>query len=304
MDDQGEIAFFQQIVRYGNLSIAARALGLTPAALSKRLAHLEKRLRVRLINRTTRTFSITPEGQIYFDKGREILAAIDALDQTMVRSAELPVGLLRVNAPLNFGRVRVAPAISAFMREFPDLEVELVLSGHPVNMSNEGIDVAIRLGDLPDSNLLARRIALNRRHLCAASTYLEAHGTPHSLNDLAHHQCIVVRSNDTSFGVWSFVRGDTVENVRVRGRMSCNDGEVALNWALDGQGIMMRSGWDIARYVRSGLLRVVLPEYSLPSRDVYAVFLDYKPVSAKVRVFVDFMAAWMNDLDMVELAGA
>jgi LysR family transcriptional activator of dmlA len=301
MDVQGEIAFFQQIVRLGNLSAAARVLGLTPAALSKRLANLEQRLKVRLINRTTRSFNLTPAGEIYFEKGKEILVAIDALVQTMVRSAELPVGKLRVNAPLNFGRVRIAPAISAFVREYADLEIELVLSDHPLSMTGESIDVAIRLGELSDSGLLARRIASNRRHLCASPEYLDLHGTPRTLEDLARHQCIVVRRDDTAYGIWSFVRGETVENVRVRGRMICNDGEVALNWALDGHGIMMRSGWDIARFVRSGQLRVVLADYALPGRDVFAVFSNDKPVSAKVRVFVDFMAAWMQDIDRVEL---
>ncbi len=304
MDVQGEIAFFQQIVKHGNLSVAARALGLTPAALSKRLAHLEQRLKVRLINRTTRSFKLTSAGQIYFEKGKEILGAIDALVQTMVRSAELPVGRLRVNAPLNFGRVRIAPAISAFVREYPELEVELVLSDHPVSMTDEFIDVAIRLGELSDSGLLARRIASNRRHLCASPHYLERHGTPQTLADLALHQCIVVRRDDTPYGIWSFVRAETVENVRVQGRMSCNDGEVALNWALDGHGIMMRSGWDIARFVRSGQLRVVLADYALPGRDVYVVFGHDKPIPAKVRVFVDFMAAWMKDIDRVELSAA
>ena len=300
MDVEGDIALFQQIVRHGNLSTAARALGLTPAALSKRLARLEQRLKVRLIDRTTRSFDLTPAGRVFFEGGKDILAAIETLMQTMARSAELPVGQLRVNAPLNFGRVRVAPAISAFLREYPDLEVELVLSDHPVGMTEQAIDVAIRLGEQADSGLLARRIASNRRHLCASPTYLERHGTPRTLDDLARHQCIVVRRDDTAYGVWSFVRGTKVENVRVRGRLTCNDGEVALNWALDGHGIMMRSGWDIARYVRSGRLRVVLADYALPGRDVYAVFRNDKPVPAKVRVFVDFLAAWLTELDRVE----
>lgn len=303
MDVEGEIAFFQRLVKHGNLSMAARAMGLTPAALSKRLALLEKRLKVRLIHRTTRSFQLTPAGQVYFEKGRAILEAMESLVQTMMRSAELPVGKLRVNAPLNFGRVRIAPAISAFAREYPDLEVELMLSDHPLDMAEAEIDVSIRLGELANSGLRARRLASNRRHLCAAPGYLERHGTPRTLEDLARHQCIVVRRDDTPYGIWSFKRGETVENVRVQGQLSCNDGEVALNWALDGHGIMMRSGWDIARFVRAGQLRVVLADYALPGRDVYAVFSHDKPVAAKVRVFVDFISAWMQDIDRVEHAG-
>jgi LysR family transcriptional activator of dmlA len=302
MDVEGEIAFFQRLVRHGNLSAAARTMGLTPAALSKRLAQLEKRLKVRLIHRTTRSFSLTPAGQVYFDKGQAILGAMEALVQTMMRSAELPVGKLRVNATLNFGRVRVAPAISSFAREYPDLEVELVLSDHPLDLAGEKIDVSIRLGELADSGLRARRLASNRRHLCASPQYLERHGAPETLDDLARHPCIVVRRDDAPYGIWSFVRGETVENVRVQGQLSCNDGEVALNWALDGHGIMMRSGWDIARFVRAGQLRVVLPEYALPGRDVYAVFRHDMPIAAKVRVFVDFMSAWTQDIDRLEQA--
>lgn len=303
MDVEGEIAFFQRLVKHGNLSVAARAMGLTPAALSKRLAQLEKRLKVRLIHRTTRSFQLTPAGQVYFEKGQAILEAMESLVQTMIRSAELPVGKLRLNAPLNFGRVRIAPALSAFAREYPDLEVELMLSDHPLDMAEAEIDVSIRLGELADSGLRARRLASNRRHLCASPSYLERHGTPRTLDDLARHQCIVVRRDDTPYGIWSFKRGETVENVRVQGQLSCNDGEVALNWALDGHGIMMRSGWDIARFVRAGQLRVVLADYALPGRDVYAVFSHDKPVAAKVRVFVDFISAWMQDIDRVEHAG-
>jgi LysR family transcriptional activator of dmlA len=300
MDVEGEIAFFQRLVKHGNLSVAARAMGLTPAALSKRLAQLERRLKVRLIHRTTRSFQLTPAGQVYFEKGRTILEAMESLVQTMLRSAELPVGKLRINAPLNFGRVRIAPAISAFAREYPDLQVELMLSDHPLDMAEAEIDVSIRLGELANSGLRARLLASNRRHLCASPGYLERHGTPQALDDLARHQCIVVRRDDTAYGIWSFVRGETVENVRVQGQLSCNDGEVALHWALDGHGIMMRSGWDIARFVRTGELKVVLADYALPGRDVYAVFSHDKPIAAKVRFFIDFIGTWMQDIDRVE----
>ncbi|GAA4342828.1 LysR family transcriptional regulator [Pigmentiphaga soli] len=306
MDSASEIAFFMQIAKHGSLTMAARAMGITPAALSKRLAQLERRLNVRLINRNTRSLSLTGEGRLYLERGSAVLAELEELERALSTIREEPVGQLRINASLNFGRVRLAPVISAFMREYPRLEVALDLSDHPKDLVEGGFDLAIRLGAQPDSGLRARRLATNSRYLCASPTYLERHGTPTTLADLARHECIVVDRQDTPYGVWTFVLGNTMETVKVHGRMACNDGEVALNWALDHHGIMMRSGWDIARLVRANRLRVVLPQYRLPARDVFVVFHDSSRQAPKVRVFIDFVARMLTELDNMdarEIAG-
>lgn len=299
-DSAGEIALFVQLARHGNLTRAARAMGVTPAALSKRLAQLEQRLDVRLVHRTTRSFSLTGEGRLYLEKGSAVLLELERLEQALSTLRDKPTGLLRVNAPLNFGRVRVAPVIPELVAQYPELEVDLDLSDHPRDLVEGGFDVAIRMGTQPDSGLHARRLASNRRYLCASPDYLARHGTPQEPADLAGHQCIVVRRMDAPFGIWNFVRDGRVESVRVGGHLTCNDGEVALNWALAHQGIMMRSGWDIARLVRAGQLRIVLPRHPLQPRDVFAVFPDSGLVAPKARVFIDFMARMLGDLDDID----
>lgn len=292
-----DTSFFISIVRHGSISAAARALGLSPPALSKRLAQLEERLGVHLLHRNTRAMNLTDEGQLYYERASQLFADFDALEQDVMNRRSEPSGVLRVNAPLNFGRVRVAPMISAFSQAYPKLEVDLILSDHPYNLIEGGFDAGIRFGAMPDSGMRARRIATNRRHLWASPSYLKKYGIPQRPEDLVHHQCIVVPRSDDTYGVWTFTRGDTVETVKVHGALRCNDSEVAQAWALEGRGILMRSAWDTVRYARSGELRIVLEDYDLPNRDLYVVFPEGAAQSAKVRAFIDFAVAHLSNLD-------
>ena len=192
---------------------------------------------------------------------RRILADIDELEQLVSSSRAAPKGLLRVNATLGFGRTYIAPVVSAFAKRYPEVEVQLQLTDRPLNLAEEAFDVGIRFGELPDARLIARKVSPNRRLLCAAPAYLKKRGVPKVLEDLSRHNCIVLRQNDAAYGTWRFTRGKKSETVKVRGSLSSNDGEVALTWALDGHGILMRAEWDIAKYLRSGRLQLVLEEY-------------------------------------------
>lgn len=299
MAQHADTSFFLSIVKCGTISAAARALGVSPPALSKRLAQLEERLGVQLLHRNTRSMSLTQEGQLYYERASDLFAQFDALEQDVMDRRFEPSGVLRVNAPLNFGRVRVAPVMAAFAQAHPRLEAELILSDHPQNLIEGGFDAAIRFGNMPDSGMRARRIATNRRHLWAAPSYLEKYGVPACPKDLAQHQCIVVMRSDDTYGLWTFTRGDTVESVKVRGHLRCNDSEVALAWALQGRGILMRSAWDTGRYARSDDLRIVLENYDLPNRDLYVVFPDGAAMSAKVRAFIDFAVQELSGLDVI-----
>ncbi|MBC3410654.1 LysR family transcriptional regulator [Pseudomonas sp. SWRI107] len=294
MNPVSELAFFAQLVRLGSLAATARELNLTPPAVSKRLAQLEQRLGVRLLNRTTRSISLTAEGETYLVNARRILEEIAELERQVSSSRAEPKGLLRVNAPLGFGRTHVAPAIASFARRHPQVEVQLHLTDRPINLPDDAIDVAIRFGELPDSRLIARRIAVNRRRLCASPDYLAACGTPQAPKDLAQHNCIVLRQNDAAFGLWRFARGKQSESVKVHGRLSTNDGEVALNWALDGQGILMRAEWNLAEHLRSGRLIEVLKDYDTPPADIYAVYLERLNLSAKVSFFIEHLRAFFS----------
>lgn len=295
MNQQSEFAFFVLLVKMGSLSATAREMDLTPAAVSKRLALLEHRLGVRLLNRSTRRISPTAEGEVYLAEARRILADIEELEQKIASTRQDPKGLLRVNATLGFGRRYIAPLVSDFYQHYPEVDVQLQLTDRPVNLADEAFDVGIRFGELPDARLIARKIASNRRLLCAAPAYLKQHGIPQAPEDLIHHNCIVLRQNDSAYGIWRLTGGRKTETVKIRGALSSNDGEVALGWALKGHGILMRAEWDLAKYLRSGRLQVILPDYALPPADIYAVYPERHSLSARVRAFIDFLIARFGD---------
>lgn len=289
MNAVSELAFFTLLVRLGSLAATARELNLTPPAVSKRLAQLEQRLGVRLLNRTTRSISLTSEGEVYLRNARRILEEIEEMERQVSSSRAAPRGLLRVNAPLGFGRTHIGPAISSFVQRYPEVEVQLHLTDRPINLPDDAIDVAIRFGELPDSRLIARKIATNRRRLCAAPAYLERCGRPQVPRDLLTHNCIVLRQNDAAFGIWRLSRGKQSEALKVRGGLSTNDGEVALNWALDGHGILLRAEWNLASHLRSGRLEEVLADYLTEPADIYAVYLERLNLSAKVSCFIEHL---------------
>jgi len=289
-----DLGFFSTLVASGSLSAAARELGITTSAVSKHLAQMEERLGVALVHRTTRRMAMTPEGEICLEHARRILSEIDELGQLLGDARVVPKGLLRVNATLGFGRREVAPIISRFVLEHPQVEVQLQLSVNPPLLADDAFDVCVRFGEPPDSRAVARRIATNRRLLCASPAYLSRHGYPKTPRDLAAHNCIGIRQGDEAHGVWRLGVGRAgnrrTEAVKVRGNLVTNDGEIAVNWALAGHGILMRAEWDIADHLRSGRLVQVLSQYETPDADIFAVYPQQRQHSTRVRAFVDFLA--------------
>lgn len=289
-----DLGFFSVLASAGSLSAAARELGITTPAVSKHLALMESRVGVALLNRTTRRMSLTPEGEVYLQHARRILGEIDDMEELLGVSRSTPTGLLRVNATLGFGRSHVAPLISRFVRKHPQVEVQLQLTVNPPPLTDDAFDVCIRFGAPPDSRMIARQIAPNRRLLCASPAYLAKHGMPKVPHDLTRHNCIGIRQGEEAYGVWrlSNGRGKTVttEAVKTRGNLTTNDGEIAVNWALDGHGILMRAEWDIERYLRNGRLVQVLPQYFTPDASIHAVYPQRHQLAARVRAFVDFVA--------------
>lgn len=289
-----DLGFFSVLASTGSLSAAARELGVTTPAVSKRLAQMESRLGIPLIIRTTRRMSLTPEGELYLEHARRILGEIDDMTQLLGISKAVPRGLLRINATLGFGRSHVAPLISRFVRKYPKVEVQLQLSVDPPPLTEDAFDVCIRFGPPPDARLLVRHLAPNRRLLCASPAYLARQGTPKVPNDLKHHNCIGIRQGEEAYGQWRLSNGRgrnvSTETVRIRGNLTTNDGEIAVNWALDGHGILMRAEWDIAGHLQSGRLVQVLPQYYTPDADIHAVYPQRHQMAARVRAFVDFAA--------------
>ena len=290
-----DLGFFSILAASGSLSAAARELGLTPAAVSKRLAQMEKRAGVPLVNRTTRRMMLTPEGEVYIEHARRILDEIDALGELLGGAQKHPTGLLRVNATLGFGRSHIAPCISRFVALYPQVSVQLQLSVTPPPLTDDTFDVCIRFGAPPDARVVARRLAPNRRLLCASPSYLGPHGTPATPHDLAAHNCIGIRQGDEAYGIWRLSSGRgasrRTETIRINGNLTTNDGEIAVKWALDGHGILMRAEWDIQEHLADGRLVVVLPDYETPEADIYAVYAQRHQLSNRIRAFVDFLAA-------------
>lgn len=288
-----DLGFFSVLAGTGSLSAAARELGVTTPAVSRRLALMEERLGVALVNRTTRRMSLTPEGETCLERARRILGEIRDLEEVLGASRSTPTGLLRVNATLGFGRSHVAPVISRFAREHPQVEVQLQLSVNPPALTEDTFDVCIRFGAPPDARVIARHIAPNRRLLCAAPAYLARHGTPKVPGDLARHNCIGIRQGEEAWGVWRLTKGKgrhaVTQAVRTKGTLATNDGGIAVGWALDGHGILMRAEWDIARYLKSGRLVPVLPDYYTPDADIYAIYPHRHQLAVRVRAFVDFL---------------
>ncbi len=284
-----DLVFFSTLVKLGTLSAVAQEFDVTPSAVSKWLANLEQRLGVRLINRTTRRLNLTSEGEAYLTGSRRILAEIDDLEQEVSSTRNAPKGLLKVNATLGFGRTYIAPVISKFEREYPGLEVQLLLTDRPLSLAEGTVDVGIRFGEPPDARVIARKIASNRRRIFASPDYIKAFGRPTSPNELTKHHCLILRQDESAYGLWRFSKGKSSQTIKVRGNLSSNDGEVVLNWALDGHGVLMRSEWDAARFLRAGRLEVLLEDYELPSADIYAVHSQKQNLAAKIRAFIEFL---------------
>jgi len=295
MEPVSDLRFFVLLTQHGTLARAAQELGITPSTVSKRLAALEHRLGVRLMNRSTRRISLTAEGEAYLSEGARILEDIDVLEHGIAGSRAMPRGLLRVHATLGFGRRHIVPAISRFIQAYPEVEVQLHLSDRPPNLVEQGFDVAIRVGEIPDSRLTMRTIAFNRRLLCAAPDYLRSAGTPMQPSDLAVHRCIVIRESDETYGTWHLSSDARSESVKVRGNLSTNDGGSALAWALEGHGILLRSEWELAPYLRSGSLVHVLPDWRLPPANIVALYPTRRNVPARTRAFVDHLADWYEE---------
>ncbi|MBT2772163.1 LysR family transcriptional regulator [Halomonas sp. ISL-60] len=293
-----DLAFFQHLARAGSLTATARELGLSLSAVSKRLKQLEARLGVELAARTTRRLTLTAEGERYLARGTLILDELDELENSLGEGADQALsGRLRVNATFGFGRRHIAPLLSRFCAEHPEVEGWLELTNFPLNLSDHGFDIGIRIGEPPESRLVARRILANRRVLCASPAYIAQALPIHTPADLQQHECLVIRENDSDFPLWRFEPSEQptklvsgkMQSVKVSGRLASNDGEVITRLALDGHGVMLRSWWDVNEHLASGALVELLPGWQGVRSDFYAVFEQRRHVPARLRAFIDYV---------------
>jgi LysR family transcriptional regulator, transcriptional activator for dmlA len=284
-----DLRVFCTVARKASFSAAADALSVSAAYVSKRVNMLETDLGTRLFHRSTRRVAITEAGERVYAWAEKILDDVDRLVEDVSTTRRVPRGTLRVSSSFGFGRHVVAPALSRLTERYPQLSVRLDLFDRLVDVAGEGFDLDIQVGDDIAPHLIAKRLTSNHRVLCAAPAYLKRHGTPRQLADLGTHQCLAIKERDHPFGIWRLTeRGETV-SVKVTGPLSTNHGEVAVQWALAGRGIVLRSMWDVRALLDSGALVQVLPGVTQPA-NVWAVYPARLASSAKVRVCVDFLA--------------
>ena len=302
MDRLGAMELFVHVAQSGSLSAAARQMGMTPSAASKQVAKLEDRLGVRLLNRTTRRLALTEEGRAYLERARRLLDDLAETEQAVADLGGGARGTLRLDLPTAFGRLFVSPLIPSFLAANPEVRIDVSFNDRFVDLVGEGIDLAVRIGELVDSSLIARRLFANRRVVCATPDYFARHGRPAVPRDLVGHNCIVYTYRATRYE-WRFRGpGGREQLVRVAGNYEANNAEAISDALVAGQGVGLQPLWLVGRDLASGRLEEVLTDYHAPDSSGHIVYPPGRHLSAKVRRFIDHLVAgldceefWLNN---------
>ena len=290
IDHASEMAAFVRVVDSHGFSAAAPALGLSPSAVSKLVTRLETRLGVRLLQRTTRALHLTQEGEVFYTAAKRIVGEIEALEDQVTGQSGTPSGLLRVTTSLAFSAHQLAPVLSEFLARHPLVQVELLPTDRVIDMVEEGIDIAIRIGRLADTSFMARKIGEDKRLICAAPSYLARHGTPQRPEDLAQHNCLVSRDR-SQLNRWPFKRDGQVFEIEVGGRVAVTEGEIQMQLALQGIGIVRLTRLTLAQAIRDGTLVPLLGDFAAydDAVPIHAVYPHRRHLAPKVPAFVNFL---------------
>ena len=289
MDTLRALQAFVKIVELGSLTAAAERLELSRSALTKHLAALERHYGTRLLQRTTRTLSLTEAGRTLHDGIVPLLGDLEALEHRLQEGHERPQGRLKISAPLTFGVRHLAPLVSSFLHEYPDVSIDLELSDRQVRMVEEGFDLAVRIGDLSDSSLVAQPLGAVELHICAAPSYLNRHGRPLQPSELGQHRCLLY-SYASDGDTWLFQRGEEQLQVKVAGHLRANNGSVLHRAALDGHGIIRQPDFLVNEDIAAGRLERLFAAWHTQTIAVHAVYPHRRLVPAKVRLFI----AWLQ----------
>ena len=284
------IALFQKIVEKGSLSGAGRELGLSPTTVSERLSALETHYGVVLLNRTTRSISLTEEGRTLVEGAKHVLGEIEDLETRIRQGAQTLSGLIRVSAPSDLGRTIVSDEINSFLLQHPSISVELMLSDGHIDIVGQGFDIAVRFGAVTDSSLRIRSLGSKRRLVCAAPAYIEKHGTPRVPADLKDHNCLVMRFGNNLDNVWRFGSGTVKQIVTVRGDRVANDSALVRQWALVNYGITYRSELDVGADIETGRLVELLADHAPPGTPIQMLFPPSRAQPRRVRALADQLA--------------
>jgi len=280
------ISEFVAVAEQQSFTKAARQLGLSVAQVSRNIAALEQQLALKLLYRSTRSVSLTAEGLLYLPHCRHLVSSLAEANRAMANLTASPRGLLKVTAPVFYGETRLSPLLNRFLQRYPELELELVLTNDKLDLVQGGFDLALRLGQLSDSNLIGRRLASRRQYLVASPAYLARHGTPQALADLEQHQCLIGTVN-----IWRFAEQQKTLQYRPRGRLQCNSGLALKDAALCGLGLAQLPDYYISDELAEGTLIEVLAAYRQPDDGIWALYPQNRHLSAKVRQLVDYLAS-------------
>lgn len=289
MDRFQEMRILVAVVEAGSFVGAADALNMSKAAVSRILSELEARLQVRLLHRTTRRLSLTPEGELFFARSKELLAGVEEAEAEITERSGQAVGVLKISAPFSFGVLRLAPLWGGFLAAHPQIHLEVTLSDRFVDLVDEGFDLAIRIARLASSSLVSRKLSSTRIVLCASPRYLRAHGKPRHPADLAQHAVLaysLLAQGDT----WEFEGPDGPVSVKVQPRMRTNSGDVCRAVALNHQGIVFQPAFLVGEDLRAGRLVELMPQYRAPELGVHAMYPSRKHLLPKVRLLIDYLA--------------
>ena len=294
MDKLKAFESFVSVATRGSLTAAAKAEGVAPAIMGRRLDALEAHLGVKLLVRTTRRISLTHEGSAFLEDCQRVLADVANAEASVSEGGVKATGHLRITAPAGFGRRHVAPLVPRFRELHPDVTISLNLSDRVVDMAGEGYDCAVRVGDLPDSSLVSVRIADNRRLCVATPAYLQRHGTPRHPSELAQFDCLMLSSEASQVRGWAFRipledGGSEVAYLKPGGPLDCSDGQVLHDWCLAGYGIAWRSTWEVEAEIAAGRLVEVLGEFAAPPNGIYVVFPQRKHMPLRVRLWIEYL---------------
>ncbi|KMM84212.1 transcriptional regulator, LysR family [Pseudomonas taetrolens] len=292
-----DLKVFLTVIRKNGFANAAEELGYSPAYISKRISVLESTLATKLLHRTTRRIALTDDGERARQWAEKLLGDLNDFVGEISEARHQPTGSLHICSSFGFGRNHVAPAICKLSQTYPKLDIRLDVFDRVVDIVGEGFDLEIRVGDDLPGQHLGRKLVSNRRVLCATTEYLERRGMPHSLDDLKAHDCLVLKERNNAFGVWNLTKDGQEESVRVSGPLSSNNGEIVLEWALSGGGILLRSMWDVKQMLEQERLVQVLHEYT-QSANVWAVYPTRLSESAKLRVCVEFLEEYFRHLSV------
>ena len=284
-----QLESFVSVATRGSLTAAAKAEGVAPAIMGRRLDALESRLGVKLLVRTTRRISLTHEGSAFLEDCQRLLIDVANAEASVSAGGVKASGHLRITAPAGFGRRHVAPLVTRFREQHADVTISLNLSDRVVDLAGEGFDCAIRVGDMPDSSLVSVRMADNRRLCVATPDYLRRHGTPQQPSELARFDCLTLSSDASQTRGWAFRINGELQHLKPGGPLDCSDGQVLHDWCLAGYGIAWRSTWEVEAEIAAGRLVAVLQDYDAPANGIFAVFPQRKHLPLRVRLWIDFL---------------